>query len=139
LIFLLENIEDSRIFVSSLAKKKPSNLEFLSIASIFGVGLKEPYINRINIPSNGCIQPHFNKRIVIAIAFILLSLEIKGADWRMMRNLFKRYADTSHHTLISLANDRVERFFNVGANGCCEGNCLSHVSDLFCDVLLLGS
>ncbi len=90
LIFLLKNIDFSRIFVGPLSKKKPSDLKVLSISSIFGIGLKEPHINWINIPSNSRIQSHFNKRIVITITFILLSLEIKGADWRMMRNLFKR-------------------------------------------------
>ena len=57
-ILLFENVKFSRIFISSLSKYQPTNLEILSIANICGIIFKKVYSNWIDIFSNCSIQSH---------------------------------------------------------------------------------
>ena len=74
---------------------------------------------------------------MVAVAFVLISLEIKGADWGMMGGLLETQTYATDVALISLSNDWVERFFDVGTDGSCICDGLRHVGDLLGDVLFL--
>ena len=89
LIFLFKHIDFTGVFIGSLAKKQPSNFEVLAVSCILCVGFKEMYKNRVHISGNGRIEPHLNKWVMVAVALVLISLEIKGADWGMMGGLLE--------------------------------------------------
>ncbi len=134
---MLIYIQFAGVLVGSLTEKQASNLEVLVVACIFSVSLKKMNKNWVCVSGNGCIEPHLNNWIVIAVAFILISLEIKRADWGMMGGLFKTQTHPSDVALIGLSDDWIERFFDVRTNGSSVCDALCYVGYLFGDVFLL--